>query len=136
MKIIKKYRLPIVLFLFFEATAFVLWLMSGNTFYLFNFTYIGFFVALGISLYIRGYPYARMVVQFADDQQAVVTQTNYRTPCYPTVQIIRNQETKPEILNLSADSDSSGLSIQKVDGFDVTKYLSCTGDYLDWPGAN
>jgi polyferredoxin len=65
MKIIKKYRLPIVLFLFFEATAFILWLISGSIFYLFNFTYIGFFVALGTFLYVRGYPYARMVVQFA-----------------------------------------------------------------------
>lgn len=68
-----------------------------------------------------------MVVQLTDGRQAVVTQTNYRTPCYPTVQIIRSlaaqEENKTEIVDLSAAEDTLKLSIQKVDGFDVTKYL-------------
>lgn len=68
-----------------------------------------------------------MVVQLTDGQQAVVTQTNYRTPCYPTVQIIRSlaahEESKPEIVDLSAVDEAEKLSVHKVDGFDVTKYL-------------
>ncbi len=31
----------------------------------YNFSYIGFFVALGLALYIRRYAHARRVVQFA-----------------------------------------------------------------------
>ena len=65
MNTVKRYRLPLILFLFFEAVAILLWLTSGNIFYFFNFTYIGFFIALGNMLYIRQYPHARMVVQFA-----------------------------------------------------------------------
>jgi len=62
---IKTYRLPLILFLFFEAVAVVLWLTSGSIFYLYNFSYIGFFIALGMVLYIHQYAHARMVVQFA-----------------------------------------------------------------------
>ncbi|NMB63164.1 MAG: 4Fe-4S binding protein [Chloroflexi bacterium] len=62
---IKTYRLPLILFLFFEIVAFSLWQISGSIFYLYNFSYIGFFIALGLVLYIRQYPHARMVVQFA-----------------------------------------------------------------------
>lgn len=62
---IKTYRLPLILFLFFEIVAFSLWQISGSIFYLYNFSYIGFFIALGLVLYIRKYAYARMVVQFA-----------------------------------------------------------------------
>ena len=65
MNTVKRYRLPLILFLFFEAVAILLWLTSGNIFYFFNFTYIGFFIALGNILYIQQYPHARMVVQFA-----------------------------------------------------------------------
>ncbi|HAF61397.1 MAG TPA: 4Fe-4S ferredoxin [Anaerolineaceae bacterium] len=65
MSILKKYRIPILLFLFFETVALALWLTSGNVFYFFNFTYIGFFIALGNILYIQQYPHARIVVQFA-----------------------------------------------------------------------
>lgn len=62
---IKPYRLPLILFLFFEAVAVSLWQISGSIFYFYNFSYIGFFVALGLVLYIRSYVHARRVVQFA-----------------------------------------------------------------------
>lgn len=63
--VIKKYRMPILMWIVFEAVAVTLWLALNNTFYLLNFTYIGTAVAMGIALYISGYKYARMVVQFA-----------------------------------------------------------------------
>ena len=62
---LKTYRLPLILFLFFETVAVSLWLVSGSIFYLYNFSYIGFFITLGLVFYIRQYPYARVVVQFA-----------------------------------------------------------------------
>jgi len=61
---IKRFLPPGIMFLIFEATAVVLWLVSGKIFYLFNFTYIGFFVSLGIGLLIARYKNARIVIQF------------------------------------------------------------------------
>lgn len=49
--------------LIFETIAVTLWLALDNVFYLFNFSYIGCFLALGLSLYIKKYPHARLVVQ-------------------------------------------------------------------------
>jgi len=63
-KKIKRYILPGIMFLIFEATAIILWLILGNIFYLFNFTYIGFFVSLGIGLLIAKYKNARIIIQF------------------------------------------------------------------------
>ena len=63
MKIIKKYRLPIILLAVFEAVAVTLWLTLGNIFYLFNFSYIGVSVALGVFLYVRKYKHARRITQ-------------------------------------------------------------------------
>jgi polyferredoxin len=63
-KKIKRYILPGIMFLIFEATAISLWLILGNIFYLFNFTYIGFFISLGIGLLIAKYKNARIVIQF------------------------------------------------------------------------
>jgi len=60
----KRFLLPIIMFLIFEATAVVLWLVLDNIFYLFNFTYIGFFVSLGIGLLIAKYKNARIFIQF------------------------------------------------------------------------
>lgn len=47
----------------FEAVAVTLWLMKDNLFYLFNFSYIGGSIALGIFLYLRKYKHARRVGQ-------------------------------------------------------------------------
>ncbi len=60
---IKKYLPCLVFFSIFEAVAIILWLSKDNLFYLFNFSYIGGFLALGVGLYIRKYKYARQVVQ-------------------------------------------------------------------------
>ena len=59
----KKYFLPAAMLVVFEAVAVTLWLTKDNVFYLFNFSYIGVSVSLGIFLYIRKYRYARRTVQ-------------------------------------------------------------------------
>jgi ferredoxin-type protein NapH len=60
---IKKYLLPGIMFLIFETIAVVLWLTLGKVFYLFNFTYIGFFISLGIGLLIAKNKNARIFIQ-------------------------------------------------------------------------
>ena len=47
----------------FEAVAVTLWLTKDNLFYLFNFSYIGIAIALGVFLFIKNYKHARRVVQ-------------------------------------------------------------------------
>lgn len=47
----------------FEAVAIALWLVKGNIFYLFNFSYIGISIALGLFLYTKKYSHARRVTQ-------------------------------------------------------------------------
>ena len=59
----KKYAVPVLMLAVFEAVAVTLWLTKDNLFYLFNFSYIGLAVSLGIFLFIRKYKYARRVVQ-------------------------------------------------------------------------
>ena len=59
----KKYIMPMMMFAVFEAVAITLWLAKGNLFYLFNFTYIGASVALGVGLFIQGNRNARRVTQ-------------------------------------------------------------------------
>jgi polyferredoxin len=61
---IKRFLLPCIMFLVFETIAIILWLSLDNIFYLFNFTYIGFFVSLGIGLVIAHYKNARIFIQF------------------------------------------------------------------------
>ena len=63
MKDIKKYQLPIIMLIVFEAVAVTLWLTLGNIFYLFNFSYIGVSVALGVFLYVKKYKHARRIAQ-------------------------------------------------------------------------
>ena len=63
MKTLKKYLVPLIFIAVFETIAVALWLANNNLFYLFNFTYIGVSIALGIFLYIREYKHARRVVQ-------------------------------------------------------------------------
>ena len=59
----KKYVLPVMMLAVFEAVAVTLWLTKNNLFYLFNFSYIGCSVSLGMFLYIRKNRHARRVVQ-------------------------------------------------------------------------
>ena len=59
-----KKLLPILIILtLFETVALVLWLTKDNIFYLFNFSYIGLSISLGMYLYMRNYRHARRVVQ-------------------------------------------------------------------------
>mgnify|MGYP000853620897 FL=1 len=60
---LKKYALVLLIGGVFEAVAVSLWLTKQNLFYLFNFSYIGISLSLGIFLLGRKYPYARRVVQ-------------------------------------------------------------------------
>ena len=64
MSTIKKYYMPILLFVVFEAVAVTLWLTKDNLFYLLNFSYIGCSISLGLFLFIKGHKHARQVVQF------------------------------------------------------------------------
>lgn len=59
----KKYCLPVIMLAVFETIAITLWLTKDNLFYLFNFSYIGIAVTLGIVLFIRKYKYARRIAQ-------------------------------------------------------------------------
>lgn len=60
---LKQYRLPLILLTVFETVAVGLWLGKGNLFYLWNFSYIGSAIALGLVLFIRKNRYARRMVQ-------------------------------------------------------------------------
>ena len=60
---LKKYALVLLIGGIFEAVAVSLWLTKHNLFYLFNFSYIGISLSLGIFLLGRKYPYARRIVQ-------------------------------------------------------------------------
>ena len=57
--------MPGALWLIFEIIAVGLWLVLDNSFYLFNFSYIGTALALGLVLFNRKRPYARNIVQLA-----------------------------------------------------------------------
>lgn len=59
----KKYLPPITMAVIFETVAIILWLTKDNLFYLLNFSYIGFSIALGLTLYIKQYKNARRVTQ-------------------------------------------------------------------------
>ena len=63
MKQRKKLLLPVMMLLLFEAVAVTLWLTKDNLFYLFNFTYIGVSVSLGVFLLSAKYRHARRIVQ-------------------------------------------------------------------------
>ena len=60
----KDYLPPLTILLVFEAVAVTLWLTKSNLFYLFNFTYIGLALSLGVFLYTRNVKHARRIVQF------------------------------------------------------------------------
>ena len=59
----QKYILPFSIWLVFAIVAVAMWLTKGSLFYLFNFTYIGTSVALGLFLFARKYKQARRVAQ-------------------------------------------------------------------------
>ena len=59
----KKYILPMIMLTIFETIAVTLWLTKDNLFYLFNFSYIGISISLGIFLFIKKYKYARRITQ-------------------------------------------------------------------------
>jgi HD-GYP domain-containing protein (c-di-GMP phosphodiesterase class II) len=67
-----------------------------------------------------------MIVKLSDNRDAVVTQTDPLVPCYPVVQVLQtldtpgNTQARREQINLAADC---GLSIKRVDGFDVAEFL-------------
>lgn len=61
---LKKYRMPLVLLAIFETVAVILWLTRDNLFYLFNFSYIGIFLCLGVVMNIRLHKHTRAVVQW------------------------------------------------------------------------
>ena len=63
MKQIRKYIYPIIILIIFESVAVTLWLTKDNLFYLFNFSYIGLSISLGIFLFIQKYKHARRIVQ-------------------------------------------------------------------------
>lgn len=60
----KKYLGSIIMLLIFETVAVTLWLTKDNLFYLFNFSYIGMSISLGLFLYAKKFKHARRVVQF------------------------------------------------------------------------
>ena len=61
----KNWLAPLIFWVLFEAVAIILWLSLDNLFYLFNFSYIGTCLAVGIYLYSRKWKYARNAVQWA-----------------------------------------------------------------------
>ncbi len=61
----KKYLPAIAMGIIFETIAVTLWLALDNIFYLFNFSYIGICLAIGLILFSRKNKYARNLVQLA-----------------------------------------------------------------------
>ena len=60
---LRQYLQPLIILIIFETVAVTLWLTKNNLFYLFNFSYIGLSISLGIFLFINKYKYARRIVQ-------------------------------------------------------------------------
>jgi len=61
----KKYKIPIILFIFFEIIGILFTCIWNHVFYLINFSYIGFFVSLTVGLMIAGKKNARIISEFA-----------------------------------------------------------------------
>ncbi len=55
--------LPLGMWVIFEIVALTLWLTKDNLFYLFNFSYIGTAISLGLFLFCCNYRHARRIVQ-------------------------------------------------------------------------
>lgn len=61
----KQFFFPFGIWFLFELIAISLWIILDNIFYLFNFSYIGTCLFIGLFLYLKKIKYARNVVQFA-----------------------------------------------------------------------
>ena len=59
----QRWYIPVGFWLIFESIAVILWLTKEQVFYLFNFSYIGTVLAVGLLLYQMNYQYARHMVQ-------------------------------------------------------------------------
>lgn len=59
----REYFIPLGMLVIFESIAISLWHSKDNIFYLFNFSYIGISLALGIFLFLKDYKHARRVSQ-------------------------------------------------------------------------
>ena len=59
----QRWYIPVGLWLIFESIAVILWLTKEQVFYLFNFSYIGTVLAVGLLLFQMNYRYARHMVQ-------------------------------------------------------------------------
>ena len=59
----RKYLPPVIMLSIFEIIAVTLWLTKDNIFYLFNFSYIGVSISIGMFLFIKENKHARRVVQ-------------------------------------------------------------------------
>ncbi len=60
---LKKYGISALTLSVFETVAIVLWLTKDNIFYLFNFSYIGLSISLGLILFANNFKHARRIVQ-------------------------------------------------------------------------
>ena len=60
----KDYLPSLIILLVFEAIAITLWLAKSNLFYLFNFSYIGISISMGLFLFAKRVKNARRIVQF------------------------------------------------------------------------
>lgn len=63
MNTMKKWMIPLGMWLVFEIVAVTLWLTKDNLFYLLNFSYIGSAIAFGLLLFQFNYRHARRIVQ-------------------------------------------------------------------------
>lgn len=61
----KKYLFPLAMLVIFETVAVSLFFVRGNVFYLFNFSYIGVCLAVGLAMFSRGVKCARHFTQLA-----------------------------------------------------------------------
>lgn len=59
----QKYKVPLIILLVFESVAIILWQALNNSFYFFNFTYIGVVLCVGLTLSAHKYKYARLFTQ-------------------------------------------------------------------------
>ena len=59
----QRWYIPVGFWLIFESIAVILWLTKEQVFYLFNFSYIGTVLAVGLLLFQMNYRYARHMVQ-------------------------------------------------------------------------
>ena len=62
---ISRFIPALLMFVIFETVAVTLWRTLDNIFYLFNFSYIGTCISIGLALFAGGWKHARRFVQFA-----------------------------------------------------------------------